>query len=277
MIYDWKLLKIGSCQHPEFMTIKGGGLTCKDFPALVGLLIHENYGPIIFDTGYDSAFLEATKPFPERLYRIATPIQYDESQSIVNALEKYKFTPNDIKAIIISHFHGDHIAGLRNFPLAKIFCAKEGLKQTKIGNRFSRTKLGILSDLIPPRIENRAKFYEDFEKIALPNEFAPFLWGVDLLGDNSLLAVELEGHCKGHWGLIARTKDKPIFFIGDAAWSMKAVDENIPPPNLTIGLLGNVSGYKNTLNKLSILRNNSRDRLEIIPSHCVETYGKWGH
>ena len=274
MICDWKLLKIGACSHPQFMTMVGGSLKCAEFPALVGLLIHESFGPIIFDTGYDKEFLAATEPFPERFYRIATPIEFDESQSITNSLAKHNLSPNDIKGVIISHFHGDHIAGLKNFPNAKIFCAKDGLAQTKIGNRFSRTRQGILSSLVPQNIETRAQFFEDYEKIALSNEFAPFEWGVDLLGDNSLLAIELKGHCKGHWGLIAKTKAAPLFFVGDAAWSMQAIEENRPPPNLTIGLLGEIAPYKDTLNRLSQLQNKAKHRLEMIPSHCVETFNR---
>jgi glyoxylase-like metal-dependent hydrolase (beta-lactamase superfamily II) len=274
-ISKWHLLKIGACSHPEFTTIKGGGLKCHEFPAMVGLLLHDDFGPILFDTGYDKAFFEATNNFPEKLYRLATPVLLEESQNIQMQLARFSLKPNDIKAIFISHFHGDHIAGLGNFPNAKIFCAKAGFVQTQKGTRFSRTRQGILSALIPSDFTARASFFEDFTKIPLGSEFAPFDWAVDILGDNSLLAVELIGHCPGHWGLIAKTNEAPVFFIGDAAWSIKAVSQNRPPPDLTIKLLGQVDKYHLTLDKLSTLYKNSQNRLAIIPSHCAVTSKFW--
>jgi len=54
------------------MVIKGGSLCSVDFPALVGVIEHPSRGIFLFDTGYDPAFNDATKPFPERLYRWTT-------------------------------------------------------------------------------------------------------------------------------------------------------------------------------------------------------------
>ncbi len=42
-------------------------------------------------------------------------------------------------------------------------------------------------------------FVEDKKTISLPSHYAPFDTGFDLLGDGSLLAVELPGHAKGQF------------------------------------------------------------------------------
>lgn len=268
---DFHLLSIGACRHPEFMTIKGGQFCEANFPALVGLIIHSEYGAILFDTGYDAEFFKATQKFPEKLYRLSLPIDFKPDNSIENNLQKYGLKISDIKIIILSHFHGDHIAGLKNFPNAKIYCAKSGLLNMFKGSRFSRTQNGLLNQLLPDDINARAKFFEDFSQTDLSKEFAPFESGIDILGDGSLIAIELKGHCEGHWGLWIKADEKPVFLVGDAAYSIKSIIENIPPPRFTTSLLGKTNIYRETLLKLSNLYNAANERVEIIPSHCDKT------
>ncbi len=270
---SWHLLQVGACRHPEMMAKRGGHICPVDFPALVGLIIHDSFGPILFDTGYHKRFFAATEPFPERLYRLATPVQYSEDESLITQLRRFGLAPEDIRGIFVSHFHGDHVAGLAEFPNARIFCAREGLERTRSGGRFTRVRQGLLSALVPGDIDERAVFLEDLP--LSPITLSPFDAGADLLGDGSLFAIPLHGHCPGHWGLYVPAA--PAFFIGDAAWSLEAVTENIPPPALTTTLLGNTQAYRDTLARLGQLSRNRPD-LAIIPSHCPVTARKWlGH
>jgi len=129
---------------------------------------------------------------------------------------------------------------------------------------------GMLPSLVPPDIDGRALFFEDCARVALPAAYAPFDEGADLIGDGSLLAVELPGHCPGHWGLAARGEDDRLhFLIGDAAWSSRAVRENRPPPALVTGLLGDTAVYRKTLLGLHCTAEAARDLL-ITPAHCSE-------
>ncbi|MDC7684598.1 MBL fold metallo-hydrolase [Asticcacaulis sp. BYS171W] len=264
------ILQVGACRHPEIMSRRGGHLCPVDFPALVGLIVHESWGPILFDTGYDRRFFTATEPFPERLYRLATPVSLPE-QPLEDQLKTYGYAPDDIAAVVVSHFHGDHVAGLTRFTQARIFCARAGLEATRRGSRFTRVRQGLLGALVPEDIDRRATFFEVLPPEALGDDLAPFTHGVDLCGDGSLIAVELPGHCKGHWGLWV--PQARLFFIGDAAWSLDAVEDNVPPPALTTGLLGHTATYRATLTALNAL--SKRGRVEIIPSHCARTAGKW--
>ncbi len=275
-VKGWHVLQVGACRHPEFMARKGGHICPVDFPALVGLIRHETFGAMLFDTGYHRRFFAATDPFPERLYRLMTPVQYDEADSLEVQLRRLGLAPSDIGSVFVSHFHGDHVAGLQAFPKARIFCARSGLERTRQGGRFTRVRQGLLSALVPDDIDQRAAFFEDMPQQPVP--LGPFRSGVDLLGDGSLFAIQLAGHCPGHWGLLVRAQSGPdAFFIGDAAWSMAAIVDNIPPPAITTALLGETATYRATLLSLNQLAKAVPD-LEIIPSHCAETARKWlGH
>ena len=274
MIESWHLLKVGACRHPQAMTLRGGHWCPVTFPALVGLIRHKTFGPILFDTGYDDRFFAATDPFPERLYRLATPVDFAMDDGLPGQLARLDLTARDIAGVFVSHFHGDHVAGLSLFPQARIFCAQKGLARTRRGSRFARVRQGLLSDLVPGDIDARAAFFEAMPAVSLPPDLAPFRDGADVLGDGSLIAVELPGHCPGHWGLLIRPEgQKPVFFIGDAAWSIEAVRDNRPPPAITTALLGETRAYRRSLGALQTVAQTGA--VELIPSHCQVTADKW--
>lgn len=264
------ILRAGSCRHPQAMTRAGAPWTSVDFPALVALILHPEAGPILFDTGYDPAFFAATQPFPERLYRWTTPVDFQPGDAIADQLARFGVQPEDVTAVIISHFHGDHVAGLHRFPQAAIHCARAGAEQLTQGNRLSRVRQGLLSTLAPADLAERAHWFEDRPRIALPADLKPFESGADLLGDGSLIAVPLPGHCPGHWGLLVRQSDDRLrFLIGDAAWSSGAVRDDAPPPRLTTGLLGDTTACRRTLHDLHTLWRRNPE-IAVTPSHCSE-------
>lgn len=268
------LLHCGECLHPRAMTRSGGGLSPGRYPAFVGVIRHPAEGLILFDTGYDQAFFKATQSFPEFLYRCVTPVRLEEGQSAVEQLARMGYAADEVRAVVLSHFHGDHVAGLSNFPHARIFCARAGLENVRRGSRVSRVRRGFLSSLVPDTVEARAVYFEDSPAASLPSSFYPFTLGADLLGDGSLLAVDLPGHCPGHWGLALRTDDdRYVLLAADAAWSIAAVEDGVPPPAVTTGLLGHTATYRTTFHQLRLLAN--RDMV-ILPSHCAEAAARSG-
>jgi len=263
-------LECGCCRHPEAATLRGGRLTSVVFPALVGVFLHPDEGPVLFDTGYDPAFLAATRPFPERLYRWLTPPSISAETSPAAQLGRLGLTPADVRWVVLSHFHGDHIAGLHAFPAARIACSRRGLEDARAGSAWRALRSGVLRALIPADIDARLVCFEDLPPAPLPGAFAPFDTGADLFGDGALLAVELPGHCPGHWGLVAKGEDDRLHFLAaDAAWSSRAIRENRPPPALTTALLGRTGPYRETLARLHQMHGAAPEVL-ITPAHCGE-------
>lgn len=265
------LLQTGACAHPEIASIKGGRLAPAAFPALSALILHPTEGALLWDTGYDPAFFHATRRWPERLYALATPVSFAHDDAVARQIVRFGLTPGDVRGVIVSHFHGDHVAGLAAFPDARIYCARAGLTQVRAVSRFAGVRQGILPQLVPPDAETRAVFFEDRPRRDLSSDLLPFRSGADVLGDGSLLAVELPGHCVGHWGLAVRGEDdRWRLFVGDAAWSRRAIRENRPPPRLTTDLLGRTAPYRRTLADLHALHARGTDTV-LAPSHCPET------
>lgn len=265
----FRWLERGSCRHPQVMTITGGSLCAVDFPSLVGVIAHPTRGIFLFDTGYDPAFIEATKSFPERFYRWTTPVAVGEAQRWHEWLAAHDIAESDIVGTVISHFHGDHVAGMRHLADKPMYCARAGLDELRRPGRIGRVRQGMLSALVPQSADAHAHFFEDAPALPLPSAFAPFAEGRDIFGDGSLLAVELPGHCAGHWGLAFFTQDgQPVLLAADAVWSGRSIAELLPPPRITTALLGNTNRYRKTLNLLHAA-SNANGELAILPSHCT--------
>lgn len=260
----------GSCRHPAFMTMRGASLCASDFPAMVGLIRHPDRGAILFDTGYDPAFLDATEPFPERLYRWTTPVAISPDLAWNAWLARHGIAADDIAGVVVSHFHGDHVAGIRNLTGLPLYCSSAGLAELRRPGRFRRVRQGLLAALVPAQCDADCSFFEEAPRVALSSDFAPFAEGADILGDGSLIAVPLPGHCAGHWGLALRDEaDRAILLAGDAAWSIDAIRRCVPPPRLTTALLGETQTYRVTLGHLHAALVNNPD-LAILPSHCAQ-------
>ncbi|HEX8309398.1 MAG TPA: MBL fold metallo-hydrolase [Allosphingosinicella sp.] len=262
-----RIVTTGSCRHPEVATIRGGSWRPATFPALVALIIHPAEGPILFDTGYDPAFLSSTARFPERLYRWLTPP--DIASPAADRLASEGMDPGEVRHVVLSHFHGDHASGLSRFPNAMVHCSKAGLRSVWGRGRIRSLVAGTPRGLLPPDLPGRCAFFEDKPPVPLGRDLLPFDSGADVLGDGSLLAVPLPGHCAGHWGLLLREPRGLHFLVADSAWSSRAIRENRPAPTFTAALLGNAGQGRETLSKLHELRTRNPDIL-LTPSHCAE-------
>lgn len=261
------MIQCGHCRQLAAATMKGAPWRIVDFPSLVGVIRHPTRGVVLFDTGYDPAFLEATRPFPERLYRWATPVTITAGSTAVERLAGMGISAEEVAHVVISHFHGDHVSGLHRFPNARLHCSRAGLSDVRARGRISRTRHGILSSVIPSRIGDAA-FFEEDAIAQLPGIFSPFERGADVLGDGSLVAVELPGHCPGHWGLALRLEDdRHAMLVADAAWSLDAIEGNASPPRATSSLLGDARAAARTLASLHLM--SGRTDLSLLPSHCA--------
>ena len=265
---EYHIYEAGHCTHPECATRRGASLAPIAYPALAFLLHHPQQGRVLFDTGYSEHFLDATRHFPERLYRAVTPVHLGAEEPLRVQLQRDGVTPGDIGHVVLSHLHGDHLGGLRDFPNAALICSRVAWEDMCARSRLRSLKRGLLPQLLPDNFLDRVSWIEDAPLCDLPTALADFGAGHDLFGDGSLLAVSLPGHAAGHYGLLFDDpQDTPIFLVADAAWSSQAIREGVPPPALVTAWLGDTQVYRETLQRLHEL-GNATPSIRILPSHC---------
>jgi len=267
---EWRSYEVGHCLHPAWSTRRGGGWKVTRFPAQAFLLRHPQRGMMLFDTGYSPHFFEATRGLPERLYRMVTPPHLGAHESLCEQLAGDGIGADDIGMIMLSHLHGDHIGGLRDFPRSALLCSREGWQDLRARGRLAALRRGLLPALLPDDFHQRAGWIEQLPQVALTGPFAPFGRAYDVWGDRSVLALALPGHAVGHYGLLFEAGDGgQVFLVADAAWSSQALRDGVPPPALVTSLLGDHRTYLDTLARLQQLRANV-PQLRMIPSHCTE-------
>lgn len=264
------LLRVGACRHLECMAARGGRWARVEFPALCGLIHHPEHGWMLYDTGYADHFFSATAQWPERLYRTALPVELPANEVLPTQLARFGLTPADIGVVIVSHYHGDHIAGLRDFPHARFIALAADTEHfgNRIGRRWRATLGGHLPGLLPPDYFARVSAADDCPKYELPRWLAPFTQGFDLLGDGSLIGVPLAGHSHGQLGLFLEDAGgRPAFLVADACWSLPALREGRMPASPAMLINAERRRYVSTFEGLAAIAR-CEPAVALLPSHC---------
>jgi N-acyl homoserine lactone hydrolase len=110
--------------------------------------------------------------------------------SLVDLLAQLKLTPDQIKYVGISHYHGDHTGQASSFPKSTLLIGK-----------------GDWEVLTDPKLSG----------IANPATFANWITGGgrvepvpadrDIFGDGSVVMLNMPGHTPGHHSLLVKLKD----------------------------------------------------------------------
>lgn len=266
------LLTAGSCTHPALVVTGRPSLEILRFPSLVGVVRHPARGLILFDAGYSPRFFHETRRFPESLYRRVTPVTCGTEDTAAAQLRRAGMDPDDVALVILSHFHADHVAGLIDFPRARLLYRRPALAPDfRRIPAWRHLAAGVLPGLLPADLEARSQLVEDRPVVRLPPGYAPFTEGYDLLGDGTLLGVDLAGHARGQLGvLLPRTQGPEVFLIADACWQRRAVSHlEFPLPVVRL-ITDDMRRYRQRIRDLHQLAR-ARPDLCLVPSHCAES------
>jgi len=241
----------GYCTHMACMVQKGAGFVICKFPARAWLIEVGNYR-WLWDTGYADHFKQFTQSGIFKLYSKVTPVYLNKGESLKEQFQILGLDLSSIQQVILSHFHGDHIAGLRDFPTSSFICSYEGWQAVKSLQGFSALKQGFIPSLIPDTFESRITYAESFEKCSLPNELYPFTEGYILPNSKGqVLLVPLPGHAVGHIGAFVLTDNGWSLLASDSAWTTANYKELAGPSKLAQFIMSDSKAYYQTLHNFS--------------------------
>ncbi|MDO5657376.1 MAG: MBL fold metallo-hydrolase [Paracoccus sp. (in: a-proteobacteria)] len=263
-----RLLRVGSCSAPARLARPGARGRAR-FPALIAVISHPERGEILFDTGYGRSFFVATDPFPERIYRWLTPVSLPEEEALPQQLARLGVTPD---LVILSHLHADHVAGLFDLErVPQVVTSGAALDHLAALGRIGALRAGCPKGLRDRLLAAGIARIEARAQAALPECLHGLAaTGHDLLGDGSILTVDLPGHGTGQFGLfLPRTPHGPVLLGADAAWSIEALRRNHPPPRAVLAQLGDAAAYLRSFAALHDLHR-ARPDIALLFSHCPE-------
>jgi glyoxylase-like metal-dependent hydrolase (beta-lactamase superfamily II) len=266
----WHIFDTGYCTVPEYLLVKTGRFRRVPVHAIAALLRHPTHGWFLFDTGYAPRILDATRAFPFQFYGWTTPMTVSAELAIANQLGRFGVRSEDVSRVVLSHFHADHIAGLRDFPAARFLAGREAWRAVRDLSSFRALACAFIPSLMPADFEERTSLIDDFTGPEVP----PFGGSYDIFSDGSALLVRLPGHAKGQLGLMANTDKGRVFFAADSFWMPASIRERALPNRLVGLVVDDWRALERTMHKIADFAVANPDVI-IIATHCPEAFRKF--
>lgn len=170
-----------------------GGWSDRTLPVNVYAVSHPS-GVCLFDTGQTArAARPGHLPRWHPFLRLAR-FELDSRDEAAGQLARHGIAPSDVRWIVLSHLHTDHMGGVGAFPTAEVIVSHtewetaSGLRGRLRGYLPHHWPAGLHPRLVEPAQAT----------------VGPLRVASDLAADGSLLVVALPGHTPGHLGLLVR-------------------------------------------------------------------------
>jgi glyoxylase-like metal-dependent hydrolase (beta-lactamase superfamily II) len=199
---------------------RGAGLKRVRLTVRYGLIDLKEKGLCLVDTGFGPEVTAGPRGAALRLYHSVLRPELIASQLPEAMLRQAGATAADVRFVVLTHFHADHISSLRAFPSAKIISCGEAARRILTMGSVAALRHGVFKELIPPDLERRIVPLQAMKSQPTGTVLGE---GYDLFGDASYLAVPLPGHALGHFGIFWQDAIGPVIYATDAAWTSEAL------------------------------------------------------
>jgi len=193
-----------------------GGWADTTLPVNAFAIEHEG-GVCLFDTGQEA---RATEPgyFPRwHPFFWLSRFELEPDDEVQARLRERGIDPANVRRIVLSHLHTDHIGGVAAFAPSDVVVSRvEWERATGLRGRLR----GYVPQHWPAGLVPRLV---DFDGPPL----GPFAASLDLAGDGQLVLVPSPGHTPGHVCLIAREGDRGFLLGGDLAHNAAGLPSSI--------------------------------------------------
>ena len=208
----------GSCSAPEALVVRGASWRCGAFPGGVVLVEHPEAGPVLVDTGFAPRQRAAARTVAARvLLRLLRP---RFAPTAADGLTARGIAPLDVRHVVLTHAHHDHLGGLLDFPSATVHATPDAVAALAHPPRGHAA--AYFPVLAPADLAARLR------PIDTPAPVPPLLARAGVEAAFALLpgmvAVPLPGHAAGQVGVLIEDakmdggRRGPFFVAADAAW-----------------------------------------------------------
>ena len=167
---------------------------------------------------------------------------------IVDRLKELNVTPDQVKYVGISHFHGDHTGQLAPFTNATLLIGKDDWD-------------GVIAT--PPMPGANVAGFKSW--IDEKRKVEPLMQDKDVFGDGSVVVLRTPGHTPGHSSLLVRLKEMgPVFLTGDLVHFRENYETGgVPHFNFdrakTVASIERMKGIAKNLNATVVIQHDMRD------------------
>jgi len=176
-------------------------------------VIEHPEGIIVIDTGETARALQPDYyPLVNRTFiKKNAKVYIHPEDEIGPRMEALGIKPGEVRWVILTHMHQDHIGGLRYFPQAKILVSRQ---EYKAAQSFGAHLQGYMPKNWPGWFNPCLIDYSDDSFGVFPKSFT-----LTKAGDIHL--VPTQGHSPGHLSVILKINGLSFFFAGDVSFNQQ--------------------------------------------------------
>jgi N-acyl homoserine lactone hydrolase len=168
-------------------------------------------------------------------------------------LKKLGYSVDQVKVVITSHSHLDHIGNIAMFPKAIHVLQKKELYQAWWPEKFQRDGAHVMADYDGAR---------DFNYLELEGDY-------DLFGDGTVVVLSTPGHTLGNQSVKVKLPQTGTIIISqDAIWMKENLD------GYPAGLNYSVLDYTKSLNRLKLMRD--LENAQLFMAHDEQQFSTMG-
>jgi len=187
-------------------------------PINVYVIEHER-GLLLFDTGQDRDSVTDPKYFPKglsgHLYARLARFTIRPEEKLAEQLRGIGYEAHQVRTVVLSHLHQDHIGGLAELTNAEILVSATAWAD--LDTQCPEIK-GLLEQHI--KLPGLRWTYVAITPVDDPS-IAPFAAAHDVFGDGSLLLVPTPGRTPGSLSLLLRQEGMvPMLLVGDLTYDL---------------------------------------------------------
>ncbi|KAI0344771.1 Metallo-hydrolase/oxidoreductase [Trametopsis cervina] len=234
-------------------------------PVFNFLITHPTRGLALFDLGVR----KYANGYPPDIPRVVASRAGETAyKDVADHLREEDIRPEDVKTVIISHMHWDHIGDPALFTSAELVLGA-GARAALAEDVYPANPHGTIQRF--PK--NQKVTFIDFTNSssnaqAVLTPFASFSHAIDFYGDGSLYLVDAPGHYRGHIAALARIAPNTFVFLGgDTCHNRQCY---VPGTRITSNRIHyDGERAKETINRLAKL-NEEADNVVVILAHEAE-------
>jgi glyoxylase-like metal-dependent hydrolase (beta-lactamase superfamily II) len=193
----------GKLASPGFYVRPGGGLRSVPMPVACAI-VERPEGLLLIDTGWSRAQCEAPDRDPGRALKWLLAMNVRPGDDLASSLSARGYAPGDVRDIVATHLHLDHVGGVCDFPKAKVHVSSVEWAQRSRGRMggYDPRSLGF---------DDRAVVHA----LAGPPALG-FPASEDLYGDGTVLLLAAYGHTLGSTAVAVKLDKGWLVHAGDA-------------------------------------------------------------